>query len=349
LPAALASATYDAANQIATWSSTSFTYDDNGNLTNDGAKTYSWNARNQLTGLSGGVGASFQYDGLGRRRAKTVSGASTGFLYDGLNAVQELTSGSPSANILPGLGIDEWLTRTDGAGARHFLTDALGSTVALTDGSGTVQTEYTYEPFGKATVTGASSANGLQFTGRENDGTGLFSYRARYVHPELHRFTAEDPIGFAGGEENLHAYVGNRPTTFLDPLGLIITPAPPGCQPAKGKDLSPFQWLRCTQIPFVPLPLLLPRAVPLLSPAGPVTPPAGTPRPPGYRPGDPGWRYDYPEGLRHREPRWFDPKGGEWRHHPADRWHSQPHWDYRPWTEWNSPKYRIYPVKPVGP
>ena len=55
--------------------------------------------RNQLSALSGGVSASFQYDGLGRRRAKTMSGSSTGFLYDGLNTVQELVSGSPSANI----------------------------------------------------------------------------------------------------------------------------------------------------------------------------------------------------------------------------------------------------------
>jgi RHS repeat-associated protein len=219
LPTALASATYDAANQIATWGSTSFTYDPNGNLTSDGTKTYTWNTRNQLTALSGGVSASFQYDGIGRRRAKTISGASTGFLYDGLNTVQELVGGSPSANILPGLGIDEWLTRTDSAGTRHFLSDALGSTLALADGIGAVQTEYTYEPFGKTTVSGASSTNGLQLTGRENDATGLFYYRGRYFDAGQHRFISEDPIEFAGGL-NLFAYVGNTPTLFVDPLGL---------------------------------------------------------------------------------------------------------------------------------
>jgi YD repeat-containing protein len=46
LPAALNSATYDDANQIAAWAATSFTYDDNGTLTSDGSKSYSWNARN---------------------------------------------------------------------------------------------------------------------------------------------------------------------------------------------------------------------------------------------------------------------------------------------------------------
>jgi YD repeat-containing protein len=103
--------------RTATWASTSFTYDSNGNLTNDGSKTYTWNARNQLTGLAGGITASFAYDGVGRRRAKTVSGTTTGFLYDGLNAVQELAGGSPSA--LTGLDLDEVITRSTAA-ARSF-------------------------------------------------------------------------------------------------------------------------------------------------------------------------------------------------------------------------------------
>jgi YD repeat-containing protein len=40
LPAALASATYDDANQIATFGGVSFTYDANGNLTSDGVRSY---------------------------------------------------------------------------------------------------------------------------------------------------------------------------------------------------------------------------------------------------------------------------------------------------------------------
>jgi RHS repeat-associated protein len=43
--------------------------------------------------------------------------------------------------------------------------------------------------------------------------------RARYYHPELQRFISEDPIGFAGGDANLYAYVANQPTLFRDPTG----------------------------------------------------------------------------------------------------------------------------------
>jgi RHS repeat-associated protein len=121
---------------------------------------------------------------------------------------------------LTGGGVDEYFTRTDAAGRHTLLTDALGSALALVDADGTVQTQYTYEPFGEGAVTGAASPNPFQFTGRENDATGLYYYRARYYHPELKRFISEDPIAFAGGDLNLYVYAGNNPVTAADALGL---------------------------------------------------------------------------------------------------------------------------------
>ena len=56
---------------------------------------------------------------------------------------------------------------------------------------------YTYEPFGRASITGTGSANSGRFTGREDDDTGLDFYRARYYHPKLQRFISEDRAGFA--------------------------------------------------------------------------------------------------------------------------------------------------------
>jgi hypothetical protein len=61
-------------------------------------------------------------------------------VFDGWNPIQEKNaSGTPTANIVPGLGLDQLLTRTD-ASTRSFLTDALGSTIALADTSGVVRT-----------------------------------------------------------------------------------------------------------------------------------------------------------------------------------------------------------------
>ena len=167
------------------------------------------------------MSASFQYDSVGRRRGKIISGTTTNFLHDGPNLVQERTSGgTPTANLLTGLGIDETFTRADGSGTSTLLTDALGSTLALADAAGAVQTQYTFEPFGVTTTSGASSTNAAQFTGRENDDTGLYYYRARFYSPGLQRFISEDPWGFGGGL-NAFAYAANAPTVFGDPLVLL--------------------------------------------------------------------------------------------------------------------------------
>lgn len=48
-----------------TCNGTALTYDLNGNLTGDGTNTYTWDARGHLSALSGGVTASFVYDGFG--------------------------------------------------------------------------------------------------------------------------------------------------------------------------------------------------------------------------------------------------------------------------------------------
>jgi len=223
LPAATTqAASYNANNQLTAWNGTSLTYDPNGNLTAFGSQTYTWNDRNQLASTSGGA-ASFAYDGVGRRVRKTEGGSTTKYLYDGANVVQEQDSANaPTANLLTSLGIDQVFQRTDSAGARSFLTDALGSTIALADASGVIQTSYSYEPFGAATSTGASSTNSLQFTGRENDGaSGLYFYRARNHSPAFGRFISEDPLGFPGGPDiNVYAYVSNNPIALVDPFGL---------------------------------------------------------------------------------------------------------------------------------
>jgi RHS repeat-associated protein len=228
IPQAVSSTAYNAANHQTTFADKTLTYDNNGNLQTitdaSGTTTYTWNARNHLVGISGpGVSATFVYDGLGRREKKTINGNLTEFLYDGLNPVQETSGATILANVLPGLAIDEFLTRTDVVAGTtgNFLTDILGSPVAVTDNAGVIQTEYTYEPFGKATFNGASNTNPYQFTARENDSTGLGYYRARYYDAQFLRFVSEDPLRFSGGV-NFYTYVGNNPVRYTDPRGLYF-------------------------------------------------------------------------------------------------------------------------------
>jgi RHS repeat-associated protein len=218
LPLPVNEAEYNANNQLTEWGTASLFYDANGNMTSDGANSYVWNARNQLDSMNLGAN-SFTYDGYGRRVGKTIPSMTTNYLYDGANVVQELSSGSATANLLTG-GIDQVFTRTDSSGTANFLTDALGSTLELTNSSGSTLAQYSYEPFGNTFITSGASGNSYQYTGRENDGTGLYFYRARYYSPSLDRFVSQDPIG-PGSGINVYSYVMDAPTDWVDPLGLV--------------------------------------------------------------------------------------------------------------------------------
>jgi RHS repeat-associated core domain len=212
LPTAVTSATYDAANELTNWNGTLISYDLNGNMLSDGDNSFAWNARDQVAALNS---VSLQYDSFGRR---TKNLQNTSFLYNGANAVQELSGSTPTANLISG-GIDEIFARADSAGTVTPLKDALGSTIALVDASGNLVTQFAYDPFGNTTVSGAASSNAFQYTGRENEGNGLYFYRARYYSPLLGRFISPDPIGFTGGV-NSYRYAYDSPPNANDPTGL---------------------------------------------------------------------------------------------------------------------------------
>ncbi|MFZ2159218.1 MAG: hypothetical protein WAV72_24290 [Bradyrhizobium sp.] len=79
--------------------------------------------------------ANFVYDMFRRRQAATRGGTATSFLYDGWDVAQEQQSGSPSADVVLGLGVDERFSRNGAT----LLTDALGSTMALTSAGSTAK------------------------------------------------------------------------------------------------------------------------------------------------------------------------------------------------------------------
>lgn len=98
------------------------------------------------------------------------------------------------------------------------------------------------------------SSNPFQYTGRENDGTGVYYYRARYYSPTLQRFISEDLLSFQvlqimrqqpttselahalwwirirHQDFNPYIYVYNSPLGYVDPFGF----AGVGLTPIKG-------------------------------------------------------------------------------------------------------------------
>lgn len=78
-------------------------------------------------------------------------------------------------------------------------------------------------PFGVAVseVLKSTIDQPIRFQGQLLDWeSGLFYNRNRYFQAERGAYITKDPIGLLGGI-NAYAYVGNNPTRYVDPLGLV--------------------------------------------------------------------------------------------------------------------------------
>ena len=95
----------------------------------------------------------------------------------------------------------------------------------LTDSAGVAVGTADFAAFGTERATsGADSVFG--FAGEQSDPTGLQYLRARYYDPTTGTFLSTDPVTpGAGGVVgyNTYSYVGNNPTTWVDPSGSTST------------------------------------------------------------------------------------------------------------------------------
>ncbi|MFE9404726.1 RHS repeat-associated core domain-containing protein [Streptomyces sp. NPDC006530] len=219
LPAAETGTVFGKDNRITTFNGRSFTYDADGQLSNDGQRTYTWNARGQLTGLTKtGQNSAFGYSPLGDRTTKNIGGTQRNFLTDASNPAAEQNSSGATTATVTTAGLDDFLTRSENGQTQIYLTDALGTVLGLANSDGTIATKYAYDPAGQPTASGQTTTNPYTFTGREDDGTGLLYYRDRYYDSATGRFISQDPLGQAGGA-NLYQYALSSPTTYRDPSG----------------------------------------------------------------------------------------------------------------------------------
>jgi RHS repeat-associated protein len=217
-------------------------FDSNGNLTNDGTRSFVYDAENQLTNVyvSTQWKSEFVYDGLGRRRIARdyawsgtwVKTNETRYIYDGMLPVQERDSNNLaqvtctrrldlSGGIRGAGGIGGLLARTDANGSAYYHADGAGNVTALMGANGDLLARYLYNPFGKVIGQwGAlANANAMQFSSMPSHASsGLCLYAFRNYDSNLQRWLTKDPIKEAGGI-NLYGFVKNNPISYVDPLG----------------------------------------------------------------------------------------------------------------------------------
>jgi RHS repeat-associated protein len=234
-------------NQLLDDDSYTYAYDAKGNRISRTAKasgaieTYTYDSQNRLVGYAGASTASYAYDALDRRIAKTVNGAVTSYVYDtsmeDALAFDDIllefdASASPiltrrwvhSDAVDEPVGFESYTSSSGvGSGTEHAMfADRQGSVIWVTQpATGTVVAGYEYDGYGQITQTGGTLTQPYGYTGREYDAeSGLYHYRARAYDPAAGVFVQVDPIEFGGGSLSVTNYTSNDPFNWSDPTGL---------------------------------------------------------------------------------------------------------------------------------
>jgi len=228
--------------------SVNFAFDNNGNLTNDGTRTFAYDSENQLTNVfvPSQWRSDFVYDGLNRRRIEHdynwngstwVKTNEIHYIFDGYLLIQERDTNNNvlvtytrgldlSGDLWDAGGIDGLLARTDANGSTFYHADANGNITALMDGSENIVARYLYNPFGKLIGQWGTMApvNEMQFSAMPHHNlSGLSLYPFRAYEPNFQRWLNHDPIGEEGGI-NLYRFVNNNPVNWIDSNGKIPIP-----------------------------------------------------------------------------------------------------------------------------
>jgi len=109
------------------------------------------------------------------------------------------------------------------SGTAYYLTyDPVGTLRVVADQSGSVVKRIEYDSFGNVIAdTDPSFEVPFGFVGGLYDrDTGLVRFGYRDYDPDIGRWTAKDPIFFAGGDTDLYGYCLNDPVNWVDPDGL---------------------------------------------------------------------------------------------------------------------------------
>ena len=215
-----------------------FSYDPDGNLTNDGRWAYAWDAENRLISMTTPSSAPsgsrkalhFAYDFKGRRISKVVSNWNSSawvrsldekFVYDGWNPVAVLNGtnstllksflwGTDLIGTMQGAGgvgglISITVPSGPEAGTYFYSYDGNGNVVGLINAAdGSTSAQYAYGPFGEAIRATSSLANLNPFrfsTKYQDDETDFLYYGYRYYNASAGRWVSRDPIQEPGFRE----------------------------------------------------------------------------------------------------------------------------------------------------
>ena len=189
--------------------------------------TYDYSMRGELLSVALPDGRLIEYvhDPLGRRIAKKVDGALVKkYLWQGLTRLLAVYDGSDSLvqrfeyadGHMP-------VAMVSGGSTYYFTYDQVGSLRVVADASGNVIKKIDYDSFGNI-IGDTNPSFEVPFgfaSGLHDRDAGLVRFGFRDYDPDVGRWTAKDPILFAGGDTDLYGYCLSNPVNLIDPNGQV--------------------------------------------------------------------------------------------------------------------------------
>jgi RHS repeat-associated protein len=198
------------------------TYDANGNLTYDVSHSYTWDAEGKALSIDT---VNLTYDALGRMVEQNRSGVYTQIVYGPAGGKLALMTGQSLQKAFVPLPTGATAVYNSAGLAYYRHADWLGSSRLATTPTRTKYYDVAYAPYGESYA--GSGTTDLDFTGQNQDTvSGMFDFLFREYHPVQGRWISPDPAGLSAVNPanpqswNRYAYVLNRPTSLIDPLGL---------------------------------------------------------------------------------------------------------------------------------
>jgi RHS repeat-associated protein len=216
-------------NRIVAVGGTNYSYDANGNVTNDGNHSYSYDSENRVVSIDGGSTGSYAYDPQNRRYKTTIGSTVTHYIWQGSEVLAEHngSTGVVNVNYIYSGG------RMILSGPYYLLNDQLSVRMTL-NSSAAVKGRQGHLPFGEDFAQTGPQQQKQHFTSYERDGQSGTDYAMNRNYSfvtgrfnSADRFQASDDKS-SPQSSNRYAYVTNDPIDFSDPLGLIRAEPFPG-------------------------------------------------------------------------------------------------------------------------
>jgi len=249
--------TYDKVYRV---NSAGYGYDDRGRLTASPAGKLTWDGTSRLTGIDD---ATLTYNGLDDLVTRTEGGTSIHYYYNyAIDHTPIVAEKNESTDQFlryyvwtPGGSLLYMIDAAEGNKVYFYHFDRIGSTLALTDPTGTVTDSYAYTPYGELLQHSGSNEQPFTYAGRRGvrkEGT-VYQMRARYYDPVTARFFSREPVWpdiSDAGQLNPHQYALLNPVSNVDFTGLKVLKewSPLGEAVAEGIAQDPTWWLKHANI-----------------------------------------------------------------------------------------------------